>query len=243
MQRVAAIRGDLPAIVVVPHGYDGDDKNTSIIGEQIIKELGCYGVINYGWQRADQYDYYKDKANCNSIDHLQNDVVKQEFFEPLNRFATAIYSDGYIPNIFIIHGFGKNLNKISKSDIPVEVVLGIGNGKNPSWSCDAWVALCFANLLDKQGYGVYFGKPEGSYSGRNPDNLNQLFVPSSTSSMSDAAKVQSIQIEICKEFRETEDQSKMTGADLAMCIEDTLERQKDWKKWAKHPYDANFPSV
>lgn len=232
MQRVSAIRGDFPAIVVVPHGYQNDDYNTSIVGEQIIHELDCYGVINYGWQRADKYDYYKDHANCNSIAHIKEDVVRQEFHDPIINFAQKIWNEGYIPNIYIIHGFNKSFS----TDYAVDVILGVGNGDPPTWSCNSWVALSFASLLDTNGYGVCFGKSGGSYAGRNSDNINQLFA-------SYLLRTQSIQIEIAREFRHTSDKAKMTGNDLAICIEDNVTRQQDWKKWSNYDFFKDWQKI
>lgn len=225
MQRVSATKGDFPAIVVVPHGFD--DTNTTIIGEQIIREIDCFGVINYGWERADKFDYYKDKANCNNIRHLSEDVIFQEFLEPILRFSKIIENSGFIPNVFIIHGVSNDIQRGLKD--PPEIILGTGNGDPPSWSCDQWVRDGFAALLKTHGMNVYFGKSGGKYSGRDPNNLNQLF----NTNYGKYISAQSLQLEIVRELRSSKDKSKMTGDVIAMCIEDIIEAQQSWEKWTK----------
>jgi hypothetical protein len=111
MERVSTHRGSIPAIVVVPHGFD--DPNTIEIAEAIVDMTDAYAVINHGWERADQYDYYKDKANCNNILHLHNDVVQEEFLEPIINYTNHIYSAFafHQPSIFIIHGVSNLVRK------------------------------------------------------------------------------------------------------------------------------------
>lgn len=223
--RVSAIRGDTPAIVVVPHGHPSDDTNTDIIGLQIIREIDCFGVINYGWERADKFDYYKDKANCNNIKHLSEDVIFQEFLEPILRFSKIIENSGFIPNIFIIHGVSNDVQRGLKD--PPEIILGTGNGNPPAWSCEQWVRDGFAALLKTHGTSVYLGKSGGKYSGRDPNNLNQLF----NTKYGNYTSAQSIQLEIVRNLRSSKDKSKMTGDIIAMCIEDIIEAQQSWEKW------------
>jgi hypothetical protein len=247
MQRIAAIKGEYPAIIVVPHGYDGDDYNTSVIGEQIIDQLNCYGVINYAWQRADKFDYYKNHANCNSISQLHQNVVKQEFFDPIVRYCHSIYDAGYIPSIYIIHGFSKIIHDAA----PIDVILGVGNGDPPSWTCENWISLYFAQSLQQQGFRVAFGKSGGKYSGRNPDNLNQLdntmkklsFLKPSVYPWH-ISKTESIQIEISRELRETKDLATLTGSNLAYCIQDTMSSQNSSTSWAPFvDHTKKYPQI
>lgn len=234
MIRVAAIKGEHPTIVVVPHGFD--DPNTTTIGEQIIKELDCYGVINYGWERSETFDYYKDKANCNNIEHLHEDVIKQEFLEPIQKFVHLIEMNGQVANIFIIHGVSNEIRRGLAE--PPDIILGIGDGSPPSFSCEKWVANAFADLLKLQGLAVYFGKVGGKYSGRSKNNLNQLFqkwYPNDT--------VQSIQLEIVRDLRKNIDISKLTGDVISMCIEDLAEMQEDWDVWENHNFGNNYKKI
>ena len=234
MLRVAAIKGDYPAVVVVPHGFD--DPNTSIVGEQIIKELDCYGVINYGWERSDTFDYYKDKANCNNVEHLHEDVIKQEFLEPIFKFVNRIEMEGNVANVFIIHGVSNEIRKGFPD--PPDIILGFGNGTPPSFSCEKWVKDAFADLLRSQGLSVYFGKAGGKYSGRAKNNLNQVFqkwYPNDT--------VQSIQLEIVRYLRKNVDVSKLTGDIISMCIEDLVEMQKDWTTWKDHDFGYSYSKI
>ena len=208
--RVSAIEGENPIIIVVPHGYD--DPNTSIVGEQIIHELGAYGVINHGWERADKYDYYKDKANCNDINHLHEDVVKDEFLEPLLRFANKIGDS----NVFIIHGVS---NTIRNQASDLDLIIGCGQGKPDSLTCERWYLDVFMEKLIKQGFNPYVGKAGGTYSGRKKSNLNQLF-RLWPQYFNDA--IYSLQIEVVRELRKDELTARSTGDMIANAIEDSI---------------------
>lgn len=234
MIRVAAIKGEHPTLVIVPHGFD--DPNTTVIGEQIIKELNCYGVINYGWERSDLFDYYNDKANCNNLEHLHEDVIKQEFLDPIFKFVQQIHLSAKTPNVIIIHGVS---NEIRKGLIdPPDIILGVGDGKPPSFTCEEWVKYAFANLLKMQGLEVYFGKVGGKYSGRSRNNLNQVFKQWYPDDL-----VQCMQLEIVKDLRKNIDIAKLTGDVISMCVEDLAEMQEDWDIWEVHDFKTNYKKI
>jgi len=234
MQRVSAQRGDCPIIIVVPHGFD--DPNTAIIGETIIKELDAYGVINYGWERADTYDYYADKANCNNINHCLEDVVKEEFFEPIINYVDAIENKhASFANIFIIHGVS---NAIHNTAPDLDLIVGYGEGSPPSHTCDQWFLDVFLHNLDKQCFKPYQGKAGGNYSARRKQNLNQLF---RLWPEYENHNVFSTQIEVVRNLRNTKQEAQSTGRDLSNAIEDTVELRES-NAPAAVPYN-NYPSI
>src|SRR6266478_2553999 len=87
MERVSINEGKTPVILIAPHI---EDTNTGTIVESASNVLGGYSVINNGWKRADKYDYWTEKANCNNLHHCHEDVVKEEFLDPIIRFKNRI---------------------------------------------------------------------------------------------------------------------------------------------------------
>ena len=220
MMRTATIRGKYPCLIAVPHGFD--DPNTSVVGESMINELNCYGIINYGWKRADIFDYYKDHANCNNIEHLSEDVVKEEFLEPFIKYNNEIglINGGYSP-VFIIHGVSNEIKKITKPH--ADLILGIGQG-NPqdSLSCSTMYSDIIYDRFTDLGLATYFGKAGGKYSGFSKKNLNQYVKNQNSTLISLNCNLQSIQIEIIKDLRETKEIAQLTGSILARAIAQCL---------------------
>ena len=86
MERVELREGKIPVIVFAPHGFNGNDENTSIMARSIAKEINAYAVINKGWERSDVVNCFDDKADCNNVEHCHEDVVKDEVLDPLILF-------------------------------------------------------------------------------------------------------------------------------------------------------------
>lgn len=213
MERVSIIRGDLPILVIAPHGHD--DSNTDYLAEQIAKELNCYAVINRGWMRAPEVDYWNDLANCNDVRHCHEDVVKEEFLDPILRFANRIEKDYGFGAVFNIHGMSNEVKKIAKN---LDIVVGYGAGKPPSYSCDPRLKDAFIYLLEESGLGAYEGAGGGQYAGRAKNNLNQLF-----RRWYPQQRIQSLQVEIVGELRADLEVSKVTAQVLAECMNDFLD--------------------
>lgn len=222
MERVSTHRGTFPAIIVVPHGFD--DPNTAVIAEAIVAMTDAYAVINHGWERADNYDYFKDKANCNNILHIHNDVVREEFLEPIINYTNRIYSDFALhqPSIFIIHGVSNLVRKEAGDDL--DMIIGYGEGGPPSYSCDLQFKDAFADILFDKSINVYQGKAGGKYSARRRTNLNQLF--RSDEYLDEL--IFSLQLEVVRELREDEAAAKETGMVLGEAIKELIETWKDW---------------
>lgn len=252
MQRTSSIKGTEPILIIVPHGHD--DPNTSIVAEQIIKELDAYGVINYGWERADKYDYYEDRANCNNITHIHEDVIKEEFLDPILDFTDRILNVGNLPNIFIIHGVSNSIrNTFIPTDLDLngqiaggltdsrnlDIIVGGGQGVKPSLSCPEWYRNLFMQYLGRDGFNTWDGAEGGAYSGRGHNNLNQLFRSWKNYQNDD---VFSVQLEIVRARRETKDIAEVTGDRLAMAIEDVVDIRNNPSRAVNFNL-LNFPKI
>jgi len=233
MERVSTYKGSFPALIVVPHGHD--DPNTAIIAESIVEEIDAYAVINRGWKRADQHDYYADKANCNNYHHIHEDVVREEFLDPILNYVERIHNkESGPPNIFVIHGVSNSIRQTVGGDA-LDVIIGYGEGKPPSYTCPIEFKHTFMCLLDKADLRVYQGKAGGAYSARRMSNIAQLF---RTSEYLDE-DVFTIQMEIIRELREDDYAAKETGIALSSVIKDTLylrDYGKGYDSGVKFPY-------
>jgi hypothetical protein len=209
MERVSVREGDEAVIVLAPHGVDDD--MTAYIAETLADNLDCYAVINRGWERAATVDFLNDKANCNNIEHLHEDVVREEFLEPIQDFLAKLRRQSYYGvYIFTIHGF-------SVPNSRPDIVLGWGNGVKPHPSCDEWRKTALGYFLAARGFEVYEGI--GNYAGWSKKNLNQLFklwYPD--------AYVQSMQLEIARPWRETQSIAEDFTKELTHSIELLLDQ-------------------
>lgn len=220
MERTSTIEGDTPVLILAPHGLD--DENTAILAEKIAKGLGAYAVINRGWKRSSRHDYWKDEANCNDVRHIHCEVVKEEFLDPILRFASRI-KKRYEDRVFtlILHGCSDSVRKLA-GDGGLDMVLGYGEGNPPSYSCRNRVRRAFAHYLQSEGFGVYGGASGGLYSGKSKNNLNQLFVKWYPDN-----QVDSLQLEIVRELRRDAELLEITtdgiisAIDSLMLLDDT----------------------
>lgn len=215
-ERVSIIPGRLPILVVAPHGYDRDDEHTAIVAEHTANAIGAYAVINRGWERAENVDYMLDKADCNDVNHCHEDVVKEEFLEPLLRYKNKILQTDSIANIYFIHGMGNKHRKIA-NDPNMDMVIGYGAGSPDSHSCQVWRKDLICHLLNEAGVHAYEGKKGGPMSGWARNNMNQLF-----RKWYPDPQVQSMQIEIIHELRATPDAAIITAEYIAAAVKDML---------------------
>jgi hypothetical protein len=202
MERVTTIEGDAPIILLAPHG--ADDINTNYVTAEVAQEFGAHAVINNGWKRSQKFDYLNDFANCNDIRHLNCDVVREEFLNPVLRYVQKIKKK-YKEKVFIliIHGCKDSVKDIA-NDSKLDMILGFGYGKPPSYSCDIKIKNAFLHYLKKEKFTVYEGKE--NYSGRSKYNLNQLFRKWKYDEM-----VNSLQLEITKDLRCNETKNLISG--------------------------------
>lgn len=204
MERVSTISGKLPIIVIAPHGFDGNDENTAIIAEHIAKSINAYAVVNRGWERDENVDYMLDKADCNNVYHCHEDVVKEEFLEPILRFKNRILQSHDKAYIYYIHGMGNRHRDIAGEDM--DIVLGFGAGSPSSHTCELWQKNLVCHLLNESGIKTFEGKKGGSMSGWSKLNMNQLFRKWYLE-----PNVSSMQLEIVHELRSCKDISILTA--------------------------------
>ncbi len=215
MERVSLISGDLPVVLVAPHGPD--DINTDLIAETIAHEMGAFSVINRGWKRSKVFNYSSDHADCNNISHVHEDVVKEEFLDPIIRMVAKISSK--IDNrvyVFYLHGCGNEVRE-KANDQNLDLIIGYGEGSPSSYSCDLRVKDAFCYFLENESFGVYEGKKKGKYSGRSKNNMNQLF-----KLWYPQWPVHSMQIEIVKELRENDSMTQIVSDGLIGAIDELL---------------------
>jgi N-formylglutamate amidohydrolase len=208
MERVTTTHGDNPALIIAPH--DPDDTHTGLIAEIVAQKVNGYSLINWGWERDANVDQNASKANCNDVSHCKQDVVREEFLEPLQNYVNQILSDHDEALIYILHGVGNQFGKTKK---PPEIIVGYGAGTKPSHSCDELYKDAFLYLLDAQNFEAYEGAAGGDYAGRGRNNLNQLYRKHDY----DTA-VHSMQIEIVRKLRNDEQVARTTADRLAKCI-------------------------
>lgn len=216
MERVSIIAGHLPIIIVAPHGFNGDDENTSIVAEHTANSIGAYAVINRGWERAENVDYMLDKADCNDVNHCHEDVVKEEFLEPILRYRNKILQTSPIVHIYFIHGMSNKHRKIA-NDPNLDMVIGYGAGSPDSHTCSIWRKDLLCHLLNEAGVHTWEGKKGGPMSGWARSNMNQLF-----RKWYPDPQVQSMQIEIIHDLRSSSDAAIITAEYLATAVKDIL---------------------
>jgi hypothetical protein len=220
MERVTTIEGDTPVLLLAPHGFD--DINTDVLTEWVADEFGAFAVINRGFQKSPKFDYEKDLANCNDIRHLHKEVVKEEFLDPIFR-AVAKIKRKYDDNVFvlILHGCSDSLRMMA-GDPRLDMIVGSGDGRPPSYSCNKRIKNAFIHFLKSEKIGVYEGKPKGMYSGKSKNNLNQLFTQ-----WYPTQGVNSLQLEITHELRTSKLKSTMkklvSAIDSLMLFDDTID--------------------
>lgn len=216
MERVSIISGNIPIILVAPHGYEKDDENTAQIVEYMAKKIKCYAVINRGWERGTTVDCFKDKADCNNVHHCIQDVVKEEFLEPILRFKNRIQVKYPHVFVFYIHGMS-NRHKVISNDPFLDLVIGYGAGSPNSHTCEPWMKELFMHLLYTSGLNPVEGKRGGPMSAWAKSNMNQYF-----RKWHFDPNVYSMQVEISYDLRNTIEMSLLTAEYLATAIADVL---------------------
>ena len=212
--RVDIIEGNIPALIVAPHGCEKDDANTDLIAEHIATSIDAYAVINRGWEKSDRVDCFKDKANCNNVKHCHEDVVKDEFLLPIMRYIVQILRFSPYAYIFYIHGI---TNDIKKQFPDLQIILGCGRGKiQSSESCDDCRKDAFVTFLNNKNVKAYEGV-DGKYAGKDKNNLNQLYrqwYPNSS--------VHSMQLEIVRSNRTPKGIAKMMATNISRAMSDLV---------------------
>jgi hypothetical protein len=216
MERVSIIEGKKPVLLVCPHVPE--EIHTDAIAVEIAKAVNGYAVINRGWERSEHVDLFNDKANCNNITHCLEDVIKDEFFDPILKFTHRLLKKHGFCYMINIHGMGNDIRKQIQDN--VDIVLGYGDGEPPSHTCEPWRKDAFTHLLNDCGMLTYQAKAKGKYSARSKNNLTQLFRQwPQWKTMS----VQSFQLEIVLDMRKEIDIAELTADMISMSINDLLD--------------------
>lgn len=195
MERIALVEGDVPVILLAPHA---EDENTAQIALTVAKYISGFAVVNQGWKKSKTVDFWIDLADCNNNEHLHEDVVREEFLEPLLRFVKRIKNniDDRI-YIFNLHGCSNNVRRVAK-DNGLDIIVGYGSGEPSVYSCKIKIKDALVYYLENEGFGVYEGKAGGKYSGSSYLNLTQLFKQWYVHN-----NVHSFEVHIVKEHRTT----------------------------------------
>lgn len=184
LERVSIINGTAPIIIISPHSLE--NKNTDIFTEHLCKLTGAHGIINRGWKRANKFNWKTEEADCNNLSHCHEDVVRQEFLDPIKRIAVKINRDcrhQFLHHhilkwtttiyMFVVHGVEED---IQKSLPGLDVIVGGGEGiHQSSFSCAKSTLDLFLTILSDTGLQVYEGMDD-QYSGMHFNELNQLFI-------------------------------------------------------------------
>lgn len=228
-ERVSVIQGKVPVVLVAPHGHPNDDMNTGQLCEKMARSMNAHAVINWGWQRGDEVDIYKEVANCNSVPHCNQDVVKEEFLDPLMRFCRRSVRDKGRAFVVFLHGMS-SLHRIVAGDPELDIVLGFGAGSPPSYSCEPWRKNTLAANLTDLGLTAYEGRAGGPMSGRARSNMNQLF-----RLWYNDPRVESVQMEIIFDLR-LHVALDSTAEKICLALEDCVSRTQATTSISPKPY-------
>lgn len=215
MERVSVRDGRTPIVMFAPHGFQGNDENTSLIADTVANQIKSYSVVNKGWERSANVDANNDKADCNNVYHCHEDVVKEEILDPLMRTVKKAKKWGETVFLYTIHGMSDRHRIISGEKI--DMVVGYGAGDPESHSMDIWRKNFFMQKMRDLGVNVFEGKSGGNMSGWSKSNMNQLYrkwYPDQS--------VQSLQIEIVHELRSDFDMSVLISDYIATCALETM---------------------
>lgn len=208
-----------PILFIAPHGFD--DEFTDVIAETAANSTNSFGVFNRSWERAEKVDYLKDKANCNNVLHLQEDVVREEFLDPIIRFQNRILNNHEKMYVFILHGMGdENRNYVPD----VDVVIGYGAGQPHSHTCKHWMKNLLTHLFGELDLTAYQAKTGSKFSGWSKNNLNQYWRKHEVDT-----SVHSFQIQIIKSQRRNKAQSQLFGEILATIVDSFAEYNSWWE--------------
>jgi hypothetical protein len=220
MERVTTLVGKEPILIIAPHGFD--DTNTGVMAESAAKALKAYAVINHGWERADAVDALDDKANCNNNKHILEDVVKEEFLDPITKYTNKIMHGGNpshwsnhseTVHVFILHGCGNDVRKAVDPNLSCVVGYGLGDPK-PRLTAEEWRVKLFNYAIDQDKAWKFYNAPAGSrFSGYDLNNLNQHWRRQGYRDV-----VQSMQLEFVTATRKSQADAEVSGVYLAKMI-------------------------
>lgn len=218
-ERVSISDGKLPIVLV---SALCEDENIGFIVREIAKEINCYYITNNGWEKSKNIDQKKDKANCSDTFHCHEDVVKEEFLDPIIKFKNKILKAHPMAYFFYIGGIDNSVRDLV-DDESLGYIVGYGAGKVPYYTCHKWVKNCFVYLLaNTDNCRVYEGREGGKFNAYSQSNLTQLF----TRWYKDN-DTQSMQVLITHDLRDNKEKAETTAEILGIVMQD-LVKQKDF---------------
>ena len=164
-QRVSVVEGKKPIIIIAPYG--ANHKNTDLLTEYLAKRVDGFAVINWGWQRSQTINYQKDLADCGNVNQLHQNILYDEFLDPILRFKNRIARFYQTVHVFIITGHVGN-------SVPGGIDLVLGYGKTTSITCEEWRKNLFMYLASKEGVAIYEAKSTSPLSATHKNHINQL---------------------------------------------------------------------
>lgn len=178
MERVTLIHGTAPIILVAPHA--SEESFMAELVQEMAKKSKAYAIINNGFKKCDVVDVVDvihDMADCNRVDHIHEDVVKDEFLDPLLYIKRNLCRRHPRVNVFYLRGFDPSFETTLGSRI--DLILGYGQAVvNSSYICPLWMVDMFINEWEGHGWtstSACCGKPGGKFSARSINHLPQLF--------------------------------------------------------------------
>lgn len=216
--RVSCILGKAPVLFVCPYGQE--ESHTGTVAETAARCLGGNAVVNYGFLRADSVDVANDRADCNRVDHVRQDVVREEFLRPVQRTVSRLCDKfegaAACAHVFVVRGCHDAPVSVGAR---VDVILGYGLGaKKHSLTCYDWRKSLFVDLWRHHNGGhCYVGRGDGPFAGRDANTLNQYYRKHSLQ-----YSVQSMQLTFPGCLRSSSVAALSTGNQLALVVEDYL---------------------
>lgn len=224
--RVTIQYGSKPYLIIAPHGYQGDDYNTSLIVERCASIMNCSAIINHGWQKSSKLDIDNDKANCNNYFHMK-DVVADEFLNPVLRTANNIVKRNGLCIAVWIHGVSNAIRSVCGVN-DIEMIFGNGEGRKiHSYTCPLSLKEYVLYMLYETGLKAYDSIGGSNYAGYAEHNMNQVWTRHYVN-----PKVYSFQLEIVKDLREDNTISILTAEYLAEALKNMI----SFRNWIRPKY-------
>lgn len=216
MERVSVIHGKNPVLLVAPHGFD--DSYTDVMTEAAAKTCKGNAVINRAWERHPTVDVLKDKANCNNWKHVNHDVVKDEFLDPITAMETRFLRQQGVNKLYVfhIHGCGNDIRKKTGENLSVVIGYGEAEPGKRRLTCDKKTRDLFTWLMeqDKMWLPAQAG-PGSKFAGWDTNNLLQMW-------KSSVPMVAALQLEFVTATRRTQADAETSGNYLGALINTLL---------------------
>jgi hypothetical protein len=216
--KIEAIPGNRRVLLVAPHGfmgngkpgYEADDERAGELARKMAQNFGFYAVINEKYKRVKNLkDTNKDEGRIDCGRITQVVLIADEFLVPILNFKQEILVKHGDPLVVFVHGIhDKSMDayvKSFKANSETAILIGYGQN-NGSVSRTAVPELVEALMGSVSNKGIpprlaVKADPRSKYCGGDENNLSQLF----RNKDYEDQRVQSLQLEIKKYFRDPEE--------------------------------------